>query len=71
MRIHSIIFIIQLKFKIFENNSYNKIINKKLLLIKNENVESNFELARETSLYEIEQLLNKKISCEKSKYLVK
>ena len=71
MRIHSVIFITQLKSKSFENDFYDRVSNKDSSSMKNENAKSDFELTQQTSSYEIKRLLFKKMFRDKSKYLVK
>ena len=64
MKIYSIVFITQLKSIVSEENFYDKIANIESLLIEKKNNNS-------ASHYKIERLLNKKISREKSQYLIK
>ena len=65
MKIHSIIFITQLKSTIKKSNSYNRVINSKSSSVK----KKEFNLAFH---YEIKRLLNKKTTTRKKvQYLVK
>ena len=64
IKIHSIIFIIQLKL-IIEEDFYNRLINIDSSSIINEYIDI------KTFFYEIKRLLNKKIIREKTYYLVK
>ena len=65
MKIHSIIFIVQLKSIIKKSNSYDRVFNSKSSSIKKKNSNS-------ASHYEIERLLKKRISRdEQVQYLIK
>ena len=71
MRIYLVIFIAQLKSKSSKNDFYDKVNNKNSSSIEIENVESDFELTQQISSYEIKRFLFKKMSRDKSKYLIK
>ena len=64
MRIHSMIFITQLKSITFDSNSYDKEISDPFLII-------NEYINIDVSSYEIERLLNKRVIKNKSYYLIK
>ena len=65
MKIHSIIFIAQLKSTTSKSNSYNKHVENNSSSIEKKNSHS------ETSLYEIKRLFDKRISKNQFQYLMK
>ena len=67
MKIHSIVFITQLKSIILDQNFYDKTTNKKSLFIE----KKNFVIVKKTFHYEIKRLLNKRIIKKYSHYLIK
>ena len=69
MKIYFVISITQLKSAIFGENLYDRIIDKDLSSVENEKI--NTKLDKKASSYELERLLDKKITRGKSSYLVK
>ena len=67
MKIHSIVFIAQLKSITLDQNLYDKSTNKKSSFVE----EKNSIIVKTTSHYEIERLLDKRIIKKHSHYLVK
>ena len=67
IKIYSIVFITQLKSIIFDQNFYDKSINKKSSFVE----KKNSIIVKTTSHYEIERLLDKRIIKKHSHYLVK
>ena len=67
MKIYSIVFIIQLKSIILDQNFYDKTTNKKSLFIE----KKNFVIVKKAFYYEIKRLFNKSIIKKHSHYLIK
>ena len=68
MKIHSIIFITQLESITFDSNFYDKNIDKDFSSIEEEHF---IALTTQTSHYEIERLINKRVIRNQSYYLIK
>ena len=76
MKIYSIMSITQLESATSSIDSYNRILNIELFSIEKQSnefaIDNEFTASNDfASHYEIEKLLNKRISCEQSQYLVK